>query len=245
MKKHLRQRGIRLLLAASVLLALAGGIAYAAIPDSNGLIKGCYQSSSGTLRVIGSNPTVGGGKCSSTEKSLNWNQTGPKGATGARGPTGANGTNGTTGTTGAVGVTGTTGPTGPTGPDGPAAISGAMVVTTAHTFVLEFLSNGIWLEGGCTGTNPQGAIITLARSSAAGTPNVDAYGFLNQDNVVQSVNATDLPPVQLGDNGVQAVDFTGITVLHGHSDFAQITAHGASLGTGNGCRFSWVVTPGS
>jgi hypothetical protein len=238
MKKHLRQRGIRLLLATTLLLALAAGIAYAAIPDSNGVVRGCYQATSGTLRVIGSNPTVGGGKCTSSEKPLNWSQRGP---TGAKGATGADGTS----TVGATGATGITGPTGPTGPDGPAAISGTMFVTTAHTFVLAFLSNGIWLEGGCTGTNPQGAIITLARSSAAGTPNVDAYGFVNQDNVVQSVNATDLPPVQLGDNGVQAVDLTGITALHGHSDFAQITAHGASLGTGNGCRFSWVVTPGS
>jgi collagen triple helix repeat protein len=194
---------------------------------------------SGSLRVIGTNPTVGGGKCSTSEKALDWNQRGPTGAKGATGATGA------TGTTGATGVTGTTGPTGPTGAEGPAAISGTMFVTTAQTFVLAFLSNGIWLEGGCTGTNPQGAIIRLARSSAAGTPNVDAYGFVNQDNVVQSVNATDLPPFQLGDIGVQAVDFTGITALHGHSDFAQVTAHGASLGTGNGCRFSWVVTPGS
>jgi hypothetical protein len=239
MKKHLRQRGIRLLLAATVLLALAAGIAYAAIPDSNGVIHGCYQTTSGTLRVIGSNPTVGGGKCSTGEKALNWNQRGP---TGAKGATGANGTNGTTGATGA---TGTTGATGPTGPGGPAALSGTSFVSTSHTNLLLQLANGIMLEGGCTGTDPQGAIIYLYRSAAFGTPNVDAYGFLNQDNVVQSVNATDLPPVQLGDNGVQAVDFSGITALHGNSDFAQVSAHGKSLGTGNGCRFSWMVTPGS
>jgi hypothetical protein len=242
MKKHLRQRGVRLLLAATVLLALAAGIAYAAIPDSNGLIRGCYQSTSGTLRVIGTNPTVGGGKCSTGEKTLNWNQRGP---TGAKGATGANGTNGTNGATGATGATGLTGATGPTGADGLAASSGSMFVTTAHTSVLAFLANGIWLEGTCTGTDPQGAILRLSRSSAAGTPNVDAYGFLNRDGVIASVNATDLPPVQLGDIGVQAVDFTGITALHAHSDFAQVSAHGKSLGTGNGCRFSWVVTPGS
>ena len=88
MKRHLRQRGIRLLLATTVLLAVAAGIAYAAIPDSNGVIRGCYQASSGALRVIGSNPTVGGGKCSAGEKALNWNQRGP---TGAKGATGANG----------------------------------------------------------------------------------------------------------------------------------------------------------
>ena len=79
MKKHLRQRGIRLLLATTLLLALAAGIAYAAIPGSNGVINGCYQATSGTLRVIGSNPTVGGGKCSAGEKPLNWSQRGPTG----------------------------------------------------------------------------------------------------------------------------------------------------------------------
>ena len=50
----------------------AGGIAYAAVPGSNGFIHGCYQVSSGAVRVIGTNPTVGGGKCSSTEKPLDW-----------------------------------------------------------------------------------------------------------------------------------------------------------------------------
>jgi hypothetical protein len=241
MKKHLRQRAMRLVLAATVLLALAAGIAYAAIPDSTGVIRGCYQATSGTLRVVGSNPTVGGGKCSSGEKPLNWSQRGP---TGAKGATGADGTNGATGATGVTGVTGTTGPSGPTGPNGPGAISGSAVVPTGHEFVLVFLSNGIRLNGGCTG-DPQGAEIVLSRSDAPGTPDVDAYGFANRDGVVGSVNATDQPPVQLGDNGVLAVDFTGITALHGHSDFEQVTAHGASLGTGNGCRFSWVVTPGS
>jgi len=242
MKTHLRRRSIRLLLIVTALLAVGGGIAYATIPSSNGVIQGCYQMTSGTLRVIGTNPTVGGGKCSSSEKALNWNQRGP---TGARGATGANGTNGTNGATGATGATGLTGPTGPTGADGLAASSGSMFVTTAHTFILLQLANGIILEGGCTGTDPQGAEIRLARSAAFGTPNVDAYGFVNRDGVVGNVNATDLPYVLLGDIGVQAVDFTGITTLHAHSDFAQISAHGASLGTGSGCLFSWVVTPGS
>jgi hypothetical protein len=93
-----------------VIVALAaGGIAYAAIPDSNGVIHGCYQVNSGSLHVVGTNPTVGGGKCSANERSLDWNQKGPtgaKGATGARGPTGARGATGATGTTGARGPTG-------------------------------------------------------------------------------------------------------------------------------------------
>jgi hypothetical protein len=164
-------------------LAVGGGIAYAAIPTSTGVIRGCYQMSSGSLRVIGTNPTVGGGKCSAGEKALDWSQ---------RGPTGAKGATGATGATGVTGVTGTTGPSGPTGPGGPGAIAGSTVVPTAHTNILVQLANGIILEGGCT--NPQGVEIVLARSAAAGTPNVDAYGFVNRDGVVGSINATDLPP---------------------------------------------------
>jgi hypothetical protein len=36
MKTHLRRRGIRLLLATTAVLAVGGGIAYAAIPTSTG-----------------------------------------------------------------------------------------------------------------------------------------------------------------------------------------------------------------
>jgi hypothetical protein len=106
-----RARWIALVVAVGGLAA--GGIAWAAIPDSNGVIHGCYQASSGTLRVIGTNPTVGGGKCAGNEIALNWNQTGPKGPTGAKGATGAEGP------TGPKGATGPDGPTGPTGQRGP------------------------------------------------------------------------------------------------------------------------------
>jgi hypothetical protein len=61
---------------------MAGGIAYATIPQSSGVIHGCYQTSGGSLRVIGTNPTVGGGKCSPGETALDWNQTGPQGEAG-------------------------------------------------------------------------------------------------------------------------------------------------------------------
>ena len=91
MKNHLRQRGIRLLLATTALLALAAGMAYAAIPDSNGVVQACYQKVNGQLRVI---DTSKGGNCNASENALSWNQTGPpgaKGTTGAKGPTGRQG----------------------------------------------------------------------------------------------------------------------------------------------------------
>lgn len=52
-------------------LVLGGRIAYASIPDSNGVVHGCYQKNSGDLRVIDTNA---GGGCASSENPLSWNQ---------------------------------------------------------------------------------------------------------------------------------------------------------------------------
>src|SRR5258708_23745370 len=75
--------------AAAPLLALAGlGIAWASIPDSNGVIHGCYKTSSpgqGALVVIDSATQT----CPSGTTPLNWNQTGPQGPAGPAGPSGA------------------------------------------------------------------------------------------------------------------------------------------------------------
>ena len=79
----------------------AGGIAYATIPDAGGVIHGCYQKKQGTFRVIDTDQSQ---TCSSSETSLDFNQTGPQGQPG---------TTGATGPTGATGATGATGPTGP------------------------------------------------------------------------------------------------------------------------------------
>ena len=64
----------------------------ASIPDANGVIHGCYNTSvaqgnpTGGLRVI---DTAKNGNCASWEMALNWNQTGPSGPTGPKGATGA------------------------------------------------------------------------------------------------------------------------------------------------------------
>src|SRR5437016_14590759 len=92
----------------------AGGIASATIPDSGGVIHGCYAKASGgtapgTLRVI---DTGFGQSCGLNEVALNWNQQGVKGATGAQGPQGP------AGPQGPQGPQGQQGPAGPTGPSG-------------------------------------------------------------------------------------------------------------------------------
>ena len=126
-----------------VVVAAAGaafGVAaavQASIPDSNGVIHACYNTSLahgspvGALRVV---DTAGvNGRCASWEKALSWSglgatgTTGPVGSTGPTGPTGPSGSRGPTGTgsTGAQGPTGSTGATGRTGATGATGPAGA------------------------------------------------------------------------------------------------------------------------
>ena len=65
-------------------LMVAGGIAYATVPDSGGVIHGCYAKAWGTLRVIDTGKSQ---TCSSKfETPLNWSQSGPQGMQGPTGP---------------------------------------------------------------------------------------------------------------------------------------------------------------
>ena len=85
------RRNLVTYLALALALALTGSVAYSAIPDSGDVIHGCYDNSSGAVRVI---DTEAGGVCRGGETALDWNQQGPPGvpgATGAQGPQGAQG----------------------------------------------------------------------------------------------------------------------------------------------------------
>jgi hypothetical protein len=52
----------------AALMVALGGVAFAAIPDSNGTIHGCFQKSNGDLRVVEASSN-----CRSSENPLNWN----------------------------------------------------------------------------------------------------------------------------------------------------------------------------
>lgn len=83
MKDRFR-RSPRLLGFATIALLVAGGVAGAAIPDSDDSeIHACYQKNQGQLRVIDAQE---GGTCRESELSLVFNQQGPQGDTGPRGP---------------------------------------------------------------------------------------------------------------------------------------------------------------
>src|SRR5438046_1139999 len=115
------RRGLVALTVVAVGLA-AGGIAYASVPDSNGVIHGCYnragaKSTGGTsLTIIDSSYS----SCARGQQQITWNQKGPKGATGAQGPTGPAGTNGSRG------------PTGPKGPTGASAANNSYASSNSH-----------------------------------------------------------------------------------------------------------------
>lgn len=85
-------------------------IAYAVIPDSNGVIHGCYKTSNGSLRVIDS-PAV---QCDPrNETAISWSQTGPQGPQGEPGPQG---------------------PQGPIGPQGPGGTAVRLItIGTGYT----------------------------------------------------------------------------------------------------------------
>jgi hypothetical protein len=64
--------------------AIAGGIAWAAIPGDGGVIQGCYDSG-GNLKVVGALP------CPKGYSALSWNQQGVQGIPGPQGPAGPEG----------------------------------------------------------------------------------------------------------------------------------------------------------
>lgn len=107
-----RRRPSRLLvlLGGGLAVALAAGLAFAAIPGAGGVISGCYGPT-GQLRVI----DAGAGEaCKASETSLSWSQTGPQGPQGPEGPQGPQGLQG---------------PQGPAGPGVHAYVAGQNSVT--------------------------------------------------------------------------------------------------------------------
>jgi hypothetical protein len=122
-----RQTLLTALDGAFVASAIAGGVAYATIPDEAGVINGCYRTNlddqKGQLRVV-DDPA----SCRSNEMAIRWNQEGPQGIQGIQG---VRGIQGETGATGAQGPKGDKGDTGPAGTNGTNGVSGFEVLETS------------------------------------------------------------------------------------------------------------------
>ncbi len=77
-----------------VAVAVAGGMAYATIPDASGVIHACVNNSTKALRLIDTaRPTLSTGHCVNGETPLSWSQAGPAGVQGPPGPEGPQGGN--------------------------------------------------------------------------------------------------------------------------------------------------------
>ena len=92
MRSSIGRRGWFPVLSAAGVMALASGIAYATIPDDDGVIHGCY-SARGILRVI--DPAVT--DCSAGETALDWAAEGQPGPAGQDGQPGSQGVPGLSG----------------------------------------------------------------------------------------------------------------------------------------------------
>ena len=69
-------------------LLLAGGAAWASIPDASGVIRGCYPGPGTQARALRVIDTDLGQACAADETALSWSQQGLRGTTGTQGPAG-------------------------------------------------------------------------------------------------------------------------------------------------------------
>src|SRR5690349_11463769 len=96
----------RIVLFAVVLAMAVGGAAWAAIPDSGGVVHACVLNATKTIRLIDTSKPANDltGHCTSLETELTWSQRGPIGPIGPAGSKGDKGDKGDTGPAGPRGL---------------------------------------------------------------------------------------------------------------------------------------------
>jgi len=102
------------------LFVALGGVGYAALVGSDGVVHACAKKTNGAARIV-----KAGKKCKASESVLTWNQKGQQGDKGAKGDDGAKGATGAAGTAGAAGAPGVAGTPGTNGTNGMGLTSGA------------------------------------------------------------------------------------------------------------------------
>ena len=90
------RRTVRIALLSTVMLAVAGGIAYATIPDSGGVYNACLLKATGTIRLIDTSLPSHDFRshCTAFEEPISWNAKGQPGVQGPPGPQGLKGDKG-------------------------------------------------------------------------------------------------------------------------------------------------------
>jgi hypothetical protein len=182
MKRFFGLRGSRLAIATAAIFAVAGGIAYAAIPDAGGVYHACL-SKNGSLRIVDPNTD----QCRANETAITFNQKGEKGDPGSPGTNGTNGTDGTDGAPGWPGADGKDGTNGTNGvsptvaqldPGNPHCLNGGVAITdaagtTAYACSGQNGTNGQPFSGTFTSQNGQYSIsvtdtgVTIAQAGGS------------------------------------------------------------------------------
>jgi Pentapeptide repeats (8 copies)/Collagen triple helix repeat (20 copies) len=235
-----RRLGIwRSALIAATALLVVSGIAYAAIPDSSGIIHGCYTTSSAhgqhllTVHDTAQSPT-----CRRGETAIQWNQTGPQGPAGAVGATGPKGDTGATGPAGMAGPKGDTGAAGPAGATGPAGPAGPQGLPG---------STSTTLCPGCalSGANLTGAILPRAYLSGADLSDATLAGASLSGATLTGANMfdSDLTSADLTNAALGGADLSNATLTRAtltNADLTSANLSGASLA---GAVFSAAAPP--
>lgn len=120
-KRNTVRKKLNILVLAAVVLGVAAGVAYAAIPSANGTISAC-KDNKGSLKVIDADA---GQTCNPNQQLLTWNQQGPQGPIGPAG---------------AQGAAGPQGPAGPAGPSGVILSGQAVALGKSPTATTQFLT---------------------------------------------------------------------------------------------------------
>ena len=168
------------------ILALSGGIVFAAIPSlADGVIHGCYEKRTGLLRVI---DVEAGRSCMQWETPIAWKQSGPQGAPGLDGEPGADGAAGAPGEDGA---------------DGQDGIDGVSVTSEA----LDPGDDSNCPHGGSKFTSSSG--VTYACNGSDGA---DFAGSFTSPNGLFSVTVTDTGATLQGPGGRVQVTAAGTSV---------------------------------
>ena len=162
--KIFRSRLFAACVASTATALIVGGIAYATIPAANGVITGCYNKTSGALRVIDPSNT----SCvAGTQTQLKWNQRGTPGAPGAAGAAGGTGAPGKDGAPGAPGSNGS-----PGAPGAPGAQS-VVSITEVHDNITSSINLGaslrVWLGNPPTFTLAAGQHLLISLTAGLGS----------------------------------------------------------------------------
>lgn len=223
-------RAKRLMLtAAGALLAaaIAGGIAYATIPDSGNVYTACMLNKVGTIRLI--DPSLGNsslmGHCVGPETQISWHQQGQKGDPGVPGQPGKDGMNGVSPTVAQLP------PADSHCPAGGAAITDA-AGTTAYVCSGQ---NGKDFSGAFTSPNGQFSLKvadTEVKIAGPGTSiTLDRFGFLRTLATDETITTThDLNLEALHDetnfaSNVLKTTVDNLALFHSRHDRIEVVDH--------------------